>query len=118
VCVCVRVCWAYVEGGGSSRAVTRLHTMIGLTGYRTRDIQRIRRALYRRTKKAQLTFVATYHICTKLRHLCSCVSIFYAPITLITQPKGHRVDGCERISSTHVQHINCRLCGPYCGSMR
>jgi hypothetical protein len=41
-----------VEGGGSSRAVTRLHTMIGLTGYRTRDLLRIRRALYRLTEKA------------------------------------------------------------------
>jgi hypothetical protein len=41
-----------VEGGSSSRAVTRIHTMIGLTGYRTRDLLRIRRALYRRTKKA------------------------------------------------------------------
>jgi hypothetical protein len=29
-----------VEGGGLSRAVTRLHTMIGLTGYRTRDLLR------------------------------------------------------------------------------
>jgi hypothetical protein len=26
-----------VEGGGSSRAVTRLHTVIGLTGYRTHE---------------------------------------------------------------------------------
>jgi hypothetical protein len=42
----------FVEGGGSSRAVTRLHTIIGLTGYRTRDLMRIRRALYRRTEKA------------------------------------------------------------------
>jgi hypothetical protein len=41
-----------VEGGGSSRTVTRLHTMIGLTGYRTRDLIRIRRALYRLTEKA------------------------------------------------------------------
>jgi hypothetical protein len=41
-----------VEGGGSSRAVTRLHTMIGLTGYRARDLMRIRRALYRLTEKA------------------------------------------------------------------
>jgi hypothetical protein len=40
-----------VEGGGSSRAVTRLHTMIGLTGYRIRDLLCIRRALYRRTEK-------------------------------------------------------------------
>jgi hypothetical protein len=40
------------EGGGSSRAVTRLHTMIGLTGYRTRDLLRIRRTLHRRTEKA------------------------------------------------------------------
>jgi hypothetical protein len=37
-----------VEGGGSSWTMTRLHTMIGLTGYRTRrDLLRIRRALYR-----------------------------------------------------------------------
>ena len=36
-----------VEGGGSSRTVTRLDTMIGLTGYRTRDLSCIRRALYR-----------------------------------------------------------------------
>jgi hypothetical protein len=57
-----------VEGGGSSRALTRLHTMIGLTGYRTRDILRIRRALYRLTEKAWLTYAATCHICTKLRH--------------------------------------------------
>jgi hypothetical protein len=42
----------YVEGGGSSRAVTRLHTMIGFTGYRTRDLLRIRRALYRLIEKA------------------------------------------------------------------
>jgi hypothetical protein len=41
-----------VEVGGSSRAVTRLHIMIGLTGYRTRDLLRIRRALYRLTEKA------------------------------------------------------------------
>jgi hypothetical protein len=41
-----------VEGEGSSRTVTRLHTMIGLTGYRTRDLLRIRRALYRLTEKA------------------------------------------------------------------
>jgi hypothetical protein len=41
-----------VEGEGSSRAVTRLHTMIGLTGYRSRDLLRIRRALYRLTEKA------------------------------------------------------------------
>jgi hypothetical protein len=41
-----------VEGGGSSRAVTRLHIMIGLSGYRTRDLLCIRRALYRRTEKA------------------------------------------------------------------
>jgi hypothetical protein len=41
-----------VEGGGSSRTVTRLHTMIGLTGYRTRDLLRIRRVLYRLTEKA------------------------------------------------------------------
>jgi uncharacterized membrane protein len=47
----------------------------------------------------------------------SCVSIFYAPLVLITQPEGHRVDECERISSMHVQHINCRVCGSYCGSM-
>jgi hypothetical protein len=40
------------ESGGSSRTVTRLHTMIGLTGYRARDLLRIRRALYRRTEKA------------------------------------------------------------------
>jgi hypothetical protein len=26
--------------------------------------------------------------------LFSCVSIFYAPIKLITQPERHRVDGC------------------------
>jgi hypothetical protein len=42
----------FVEGGGSSWAVTRLHTMIGLTGYRTRDFLRIRRALNRLTEKA------------------------------------------------------------------
>jgi hypothetical protein len=42
----------YVEGGGSSWAVTRLHTMIDLTGYRTHDLPRIRRALYRLTEKA------------------------------------------------------------------
>jgi hypothetical protein len=41
-----------VEGGGSSRDMTRLHTMIGLNGYRTRDLLRIRRALYRLTEKA------------------------------------------------------------------
>jgi hypothetical protein len=41
-----------VKGGGSSRAVTRLHTMIGLTGYRTRDLLRISRALYWLTEKA------------------------------------------------------------------
>jgi hypothetical protein len=41
-----------VEGGGSSWAVTRLHTMIDLTGYRTRDLPRIRRGLYRVTEKA------------------------------------------------------------------
>jgi hypothetical protein len=41
-----------VEGGGSSRTVTRLHTMIGLTGHRTRDLLRIRRAFYRVTEKA------------------------------------------------------------------
>jgi hypothetical protein len=57
-----------MEGGGSSRAVTRLHTMIRLTGYRARDLLRIRRALYRLTEKAYLTYVATYHICTNLRH--------------------------------------------------
>jgi hypothetical protein len=51
-----------VDGGGSSRTMTRLHTMIGLTGYPTRDLLRIRRALYRLTEKAQLTIVATYHI--------------------------------------------------------
>jgi hypothetical protein len=44
-----------VEGGGSSRTVTRLHTMIGLTGYRTHDLQRIRHALYRLTEKALFT---------------------------------------------------------------
>jgi hypothetical protein len=43
---------ACVEGGGSSWAVTRLHTMIGLTGYRTRDLMCIRRTLYRLTKNA------------------------------------------------------------------
>jgi hypothetical protein len=41
-----------VEDVGSSRAVTRLHTMIRLTGYRSRDLLRIRRALYRLTEKA------------------------------------------------------------------
>jgi hypothetical protein len=41
-----------VEGGGSSRTVKRLHAMIGLPGYRTRDLLRIRRALYRLTEKA------------------------------------------------------------------
>jgi hypothetical protein len=41
-----------VEGGGLSRAVTRLHTMIGLTGYRTRDLLRIRGALNRLIEKA------------------------------------------------------------------
>jgi hypothetical protein len=41
-----------VKGGGSSRAVTGLHAMIGLTGYRTRDLLRIRRVLYRLTEKA------------------------------------------------------------------
>jgi hypothetical protein len=41
-----------VEGGGFSWAVTRLHTMIDLTGHRTRDLPRIRRALYRLTEKA------------------------------------------------------------------
>jgi hypothetical protein len=41
-----------VEGGGPFRTVTRLHTMIGLTGYRTRGLLRIRRALYRLTEKA------------------------------------------------------------------
>jgi hypothetical protein len=41
-----------VEGGGSSWAVTRLHIMIDLTGHRTRDLPRIRRALYRLTEKA------------------------------------------------------------------
>jgi hypothetical protein len=46
----------------------RLNTMIGLTGYRTRDLLHVGRALYRRTEKALLTYVATYHICTKLRH--------------------------------------------------
>jgi hypothetical protein len=40
-----------VEGGGSSWTVTRLHTVIDLTGYRTRDLLRIRRALYRLTEK-------------------------------------------------------------------
>jgi hypothetical protein len=39
-----------VEDGGSYRTVTRLQTMIGRTGYRTRDLLRIRRALYRRTE--------------------------------------------------------------------
>jgi hypothetical protein len=57
-----------VEGWGSFRAVTCLHTMIGFTGYRTRDVLRIRRALYRLTEKACLTYVATFHICTKLRY--------------------------------------------------
>jgi hypothetical protein len=33
---------------GSSWAVTRLHTKIGLTEFRTRDLLRIRRAPYRR----------------------------------------------------------------------
>jgi hypothetical protein len=41
-----------VEGGGSSRAVTRLHTMIGITEFRPRDLLRIRRALYRLTEKS------------------------------------------------------------------
>jgi uncharacterized membrane protein YsdA (DUF1294 family) len=34
----------------------RLHTMIGLTGYRTRDLLRIRRALYRLPEKALFTY--------------------------------------------------------------
>jgi hypothetical protein len=38
---------SYVEGGDSSWAVTRLHTKIGLTGYRIRDPPCYRRALYR-----------------------------------------------------------------------
>jgi hypothetical protein len=43
----------FKEGVGPSRAVTRLHSMIRLTGYRTRDLLRIsRRALYRLTEKA------------------------------------------------------------------
>jgi hypothetical protein len=37
-----------VEGGGSSRAVTPRHTLIGLTGYPTSDLLSIRRALYLR----------------------------------------------------------------------
>jgi hypothetical protein len=41
-----------MEDGVSSRAVTRLLTMIGLTGDRTRDLLSIRRPLYRRTEKA------------------------------------------------------------------
>jgi hypothetical protein len=32
--------------------MTRLHSMIGLTRYRTRDLLRIRRALYRLTENA------------------------------------------------------------------
>jgi hypothetical protein len=44
--------YATLEGGGSSRAVIRLHTMIGLTLYRTHDHLRIRRALYRLNEKA------------------------------------------------------------------
>jgi hypothetical protein len=42
----------YVEGGGCSRTVTRLHTVIGRIGYRPRDLERIRRTLCRRTEKA------------------------------------------------------------------
>jgi hypothetical protein len=49
---CVTNAIDHVEVGGSSRAVTRRHTKIGLTGYRTRDLLRTRRALYRRTGKA------------------------------------------------------------------
>jgi hypothetical protein len=44
------------KGGGSSRAVTRLDTIIGLTGYRTRDLLRIRRVLYRRTRNKWMSF--------------------------------------------------------------
>jgi hypothetical protein len=49
-------------------AVTRLHTMIGLTVHRTRNLLRIRRALFRLTEKAYFTYVALYHTCTNLRH--------------------------------------------------
>jgi hypothetical protein len=38
-----------VEGGGSSWAVTHLNSEIGLAGFRTRDLSRIMRVLYRRT---------------------------------------------------------------------
>jgi hypothetical protein len=65
---------------GSSWTETRLHTMIGLTGYRARDLMRIRRALHRLTEKVWLTHVATYHICTKLRHegvACACAGHDY-----------------------------------------
>jgi hypothetical protein len=42
---------ACVAGGSSSWAVTRLNTKIGLIGFRTRDLARTRRTLYRRTGK-------------------------------------------------------------------
>jgi hypothetical protein len=38
-----------MEGGGSFWVVTRLNVKIGLAGFRTRDLSRIKRALYRRT---------------------------------------------------------------------
>jgi predicted DNA-binding helix-hairpin-helix protein len=45
-----------IEGEGSSWAVIRQNTKIGLAGFRTRDLLRIRRALYRRTGKQKVSF--------------------------------------------------------------
>jgi hypothetical protein len=45
----------------SSWAVTRLNTKIGLTGFRTRDLLRIRRALYRSTGKNGCLLVVPNH---------------------------------------------------------
>jgi hypothetical protein len=53
----------------SSWAVTRLHSNIGLTGYRSNDLLHIRRPLYPRVGKEWLTYVTTFYIFTELRHL-------------------------------------------------
>jgi hypothetical protein len=44
----------YAEGGSSSWAVTRPTTNIGLSGFRTRELSRDRRALYRHTGKERM----------------------------------------------------------------
>jgi hypothetical protein len=63
---------ACMESRGLSWAATRLHTKIGLTGFRTRDLSRVRCVLYRPEKNGS-RYMANMPPSSCSRHMGRCL---------------------------------------------